>query len=427
MLSIKNLISNSTKLSAKLAWTGWLLAIFFVVYKFLTQVNYSILNDGIADSLSLSLTQVGLLGAVYTYGFAAMTIPSGALLDYYGARKILTIGVGIVAIGAYIFAIAKSWEMIVLGQLLMGIGGAFGYPGAGYVTRHYFDIRYFGIMFGFVQTIAAASTSIGQSATGYMLINYSWREIMLVSAGIGLFLMLIISLVIRDPHVENNSNKKFTENRENSFWHDFYVSLKEIVTSKLLWGAALASSAVFASYLGIGVIWGVKILTARGFDLATASNVNATIWVGAAFGGPLVAFLANAVRSYKIAAIVYICGMLIPLLMLVFFTNTPPELAYPQFFAIGFFGSGSSVLAFTFGVQVCKEKTAGTTIAFINFTKFIIAGLMMPIPGKLLAFFSAITLPQATLVFPSSLLVTLFCLTFFYKEKDILPISNANK
>ena len=46
----------------------------------------------------------------------------------------------------------------------MGIGGAFGYPGLAYLTRYWFDLKHFGLVFGIAQTVAATANTLGQAA-----------------------------------------------------------------------------------------------------------------------------------------------------------------------------------------------------------------------------------------------------------------------
>ncbi|MCY3751762.1 MAG: hypothetical protein OXG54_10250, partial [Gammaproteobacteria bacterium] len=57
-------VYNSQQKSIKrpLAWLIWGLAVSYVVYKFQTQSSYAVLNADIAESLSLTLLQVGELG-----------------------------------------------------------------------------------------------------------------------------------------------------------------------------------------------------------------------------------------------------------------------------------------------------------------------------------------------------------------------------
>lgn len=163
MISSSEQMTGQQSLRRPLAWVIWSLAVIYVIYKFQTQSSYAVLNSSIAESLSLTLSQVAQLGAVYAITYAIMTIPAGGLLDRYGARLVLSVGITVVAMGAIIFGLAKNTTILVIGQGLMGIGGAFGFPGLAYLTRHWFDIRHFGIVFGIAQTVAATANTLGQA------------------------------------------------------------------------------------------------------------------------------------------------------------------------------------------------------------------------------------------------------------------------
>ena len=67
-------IAGPQTIKRPLAWVIWGLAVTYVVYKFQTQSSYAVLNVSIAETLSLTLSQVGELGAVYALTYAVMTI-----------------------------------------------------------------------------------------------------------------------------------------------------------------------------------------------------------------------------------------------------------------------------------------------------------------------------------------------------------------
>ena len=54
-------IIGQQRLRRPIAWVIWGLVVTYVVYKFQTQSSYVVLNSSIAESLSLSLSQVGEL------------------------------------------------------------------------------------------------------------------------------------------------------------------------------------------------------------------------------------------------------------------------------------------------------------------------------------------------------------------------------
>jgi|SaaInlStandDraft_1057018.scaffolds.fasta_scaffold09648_2 MFS family permease len=405
--------------SMAVLWMGWLMGAIYVLYKFVCQANYAVLSTDIAHSLNLSISQVGLLGSIYTMGFAATTLLSGALLDFYGARRVLTVGIGIVAVGAYVFSVAESWPAVVAGQLLMGAGSAFGFPGAGYIIRHAFGVANFGLLFGLVQTITGVATAFSQGAAARLLQEYSWRDIMLGLAFCGLVFMICMSIFVRD-------REKGIANVDclaDSFWKECGKGLQTVLSNSLMWGAAVLSAIVFASLLSITVVWGVKLLTTDfGFDSVLAANINGSAWLGTALGSPLIAVLARYLHSYKKAAVIYMSIMLVVLITLVTIDEMQIDVAYTLFFILGMTGGGASVLGIMFSIQINAKELSGTSIACVNFLIFLISGLMMYLPGELLSYDSlGISLQQALILYPVVLMLALVFLVLFYKERDILP------
>jgi uncharacterized membrane protein YecN with MAPEG domain len=59
------------------AWLIWALAVTFVVYYFSFQTGYAIVNSSIQKDIGLSVSQVALVAAVYTWVFALITHSSG--------------------------------------------------------------------------------------------------------------------------------------------------------------------------------------------------------------------------------------------------------------------------------------------------------------------------------------------------------------
>lgn len=108
------------------AWISWLLGISFIVMVFALQTGYAVTNTYVADSLSLSLVQVGLIGSVYTWVFAISQFASGSVLDTFGSR-VLPFACLAVALGTFGFANAPNIQVLLFSQVLIGLGASFGY------------------------------------------------------------------------------------------------------------------------------------------------------------------------------------------------------------------------------------------------------------------------------------------------------------
>ena len=395
--------STQQGLKRPLAWVIWGLGVAYVVYKFQTQSSYAVLNASIAESLSLTLSQVGELGAVYAITYAVMTIPAGALLDRYGARVTLSAGVATVTAGGFIFGLADNAAVIITGQALMGIGGAFGYPGLAYLTRYWFDIRHFGLVFGIAQAVAASANTMGQAAVGYLILILAWQDIMLLQAFIGLLLLLAFMLLVREPGDDREAPVRPVAHT--SFWGGMFRDLKVLAVQPLFWQVTLISGLTFGMMLGVGIIWGIKLLIFKGFDPTSASNINATIWFGFGTGALLVHVLADYVRSFKSVCILFLLCDVIALLLLILVDNLSTGTAYALFLSTGFF-AGVSPMCYTITTRFCAKAMAGAAFGLLTCVSFIIGALLMPIPAILVED-AGIPLTAAAWVFPAALLLAL--------------------
>ena len=104
------------------AWLVWCIANIFVVYLFSVQTGYAIVNASIQKDVGLTVAQVASIAAVYTWAFAICQFFGGALLDRLGVRRVLPVSIGLVTLGVFIFANARSYEMLLISQFVLALG-----------------------------------------------------------------------------------------------------------------------------------------------------------------------------------------------------------------------------------------------------------------------------------------------------------------
>ncbi|MFT4633559.1 MAG: putative MFS family arabinose efflux permease [Candidatus Pseudothioglobus sp.] len=399
-------------------WVGWFTVAVFVIFKMTTQTNYAVMSTNIAADFGLSLGEIGVLGSIYILGFALMTIPAGAMLDFYNPRYVLILSVLTVSLGAVIFATAPNWVSVCVGQFVMGVGGAFGYPALGFFTRHVFGVRRFTFMMAMAGVIGASFSALSQGGVASLLNSYDWRSITLALAAFGVGLAVLMVFVIRDDSREGSKSLP-------SFARALVRDLKAVVVVPRLWGGALVGGVGFSAYMAFGVVWGVQLLMEQGYEATKAGHIGSLMWIGGAIGAPAIAILNTRLNSYKIPAVTFCLGCAICIAGLCLSSSTYPTYTTVLVLLTGFFGGGSTVLGFGYGMQLCQLHLAGTVTAFVNFFLFVVSGVMMIVPGELIDLGLADSLSQTMLVFPVILTVTAVLVGVFYRD-DVLPSEAPN-
>ena len=117
----------------------------------LTAALTHVLHDGFSDALyvllplwatefRLTLTQVGVLKAVYTGGMALSQVPAGFLAERWGERRLLAAGTAIAALGYLLMATSASGMLPIAAMLLFsGLGSGVQHPLSSSLVAHAYE------------------------------------------------------------------------------------------------------------------------------------------------------------------------------------------------------------------------------------------------------------------------------------------------
>jgi len=264
----------------------------------------------------------------------------------------------------------------------MALGASFGFVGAGFVGGRWFGPIKYGLMFAWVQFVASISAIVGQKMIGRLAETTSWTDILNNLTLMGLVITVAMFVLMREA-VDSEGEKESWPGIK-VFIDDLLHAINEVAAIRDSWINALIGGATFGCMLSLGVLWGPRFLSAGGMEQSDAFAVSAVMWAGLAFGAPVFAWFSDFVKKRKMPmflgalfqffAIIYI--MMNPSM-----SNTEASIA---FFIWGFM-AGGSMLNFPIGADLVKPALIGTSAAIVNAVQFIVGGLIMVIPGRVLS------------------------------------------
>jgi MFS family permease len=357
------------------AWLVWVLAVTFVVYYFSFQTGYAIVNPNVQKDIVLSVSQVAIVAAVYTWVFALCQFLSGALLDRLGAGKIIPASIALVTVGIFVFANAESYATLLLSQLIIAVGACSGFVGAGYVGGQWFGMAKFSFMFGLVQFAASFFSAFNQNLLSLALTKVPWRELFNFIGLFGIGLFILGALFIRNPTPIARASENFT-----TFFAAVAKGIIEVAKIPHVWVASAFGALSFGVMLGLGVVWAPKLLAVRGFDAATANRLASLLWLGLAAGCFVVPQCSDLIKSRKLPIIVCTIVQAVALALLLYLPELNLAAAMALCFAFGF-GNAAHMLAFSTAADVVKPGQIGTSAAIVNGIMFIAGGIMISRPG----------------------------------------------
>lgn len=402
--------------SQTIAWLNWAIAVSFCGVIFAFQTGYGITNKYIAESIDLTLTDIGLVGAVYTWCFAIIQLLSGSLLDRLGGRIILPIACVFLTIGIFLTANASSLQHLIFAQFLLAVGASCGFIGAGFMGGQWFSPAKFAILFAWVQFIASSIAFFSQFILSIVLQNFHWTKIINFFGILAIIVFVLMILFLRNPPLEETEIEEVEKPKFNlfSFLGEIFTNILTTLRTKSMILNMIVGSASLAMILCLGIVWGPKLLEAKGFSTASAGFATSLSWLGLAFGAPLFAWLSGKMNSRKkplifslLAQAFFICLML--------FLNIDDLLTFQIIFFLFGLSVGGSMLPFTIGAELTSIKYSGTSASLVNASQFIVGGIFMSLPGKFLDSGWASNIVEALYIAPITLVIAAI-LAFFLIE-----------
>ena len=100
------------------------------------------------------------------------------------------------AIGVFIFANAKNFEMLLLSQFFIAVGACTGFVGAGYVGGSWFGMAKLSFMFGLVQFSASLFSAFNQNFLNLALGSFHWQQLFNYVGVFGVALLIVAALYL---------------------------------------------------------------------------------------------------------------------------------------------------------------------------------------------------------------------------------------
>ncbi|MDK7186556.1 MFS transporter [Facklamia hominis] len=167
------------------------------IYRSMLSPIYSEIQETIGLQSNAAM---GLISSCYFFGYTALQIPSGFLVDKFGQKKVLIPGFIIFALGVFSIAFAKNLMMIYLGSVLAGVGCGTYYGAAFSLTAQHVPAEKKGFSTAIVNSGSALGMILGMVGSSFVVkqLQLPWQTMVFISAGLIVFLVVWFAVMIID-------------------------------------------------------------------------------------------------------------------------------------------------------------------------------------------------------------------------------------
>lgn len=155
--------------------------------------SLGIMAPGISQDMALSPETLSIVASAFFFAYGLMQVPSGMMLDRFGARATLAFLLLFTMAGAAIFAIATTASQLIAARVLMGIGCAGIFSGAFFVVNQWVSPERVITQTGLLNSFAAIGGLCATAPLAALLTVYDWRTCFWAfTIGVGVLLVAVL-------------------------------------------------------------------------------------------------------------------------------------------------------------------------------------------------------------------------------------------
>jgi len=188
---------------------------------YMCRVNVSTTAPLLMKEFGLSQIEMGRIFSAFLLGYALFQIPSGALADRFGARRVLsliawlwfiiTVLQTIVGWGPFQSTASAALVGFMIFRFFTGITASPTYPGSAQGVSKWILPRYQGRANGIVISSIGLGSALAPPLVSNIMVKYGWRPALIASAVPALIIALIWLKIKEPPHLNYLQSGQDTE------------------------------------------------------------------------------------------------------------------------------------------------------------------------------------------------------------------------
>lgn len=365
-----------------------ILSVLFIFSMFF-RLSIAVIAPNLIQDLGLTAETLGILGGAYFYSFALLQIPMGPLLDRIGPRIIISSFSLMGALGAFLFGLGKSFIIVFIGRVLIGVGMSPVMMGGLKVFTLRFQMAKFATLAGIFLSAGTLGNMLASSPLAYLTSTIGWRMSFVFAGGITTFLGFLVFWVLgKEKGTEDNLVSAPSSEPEIGILQ----SIRLILGSLAFWQIGAIAFFRYGTFIGLQGLWlGPYLMEIEGYSSLQTGNMLILLAIGTIVGSPIAGQLSDrAFHSRKGIALGGLGLYALSIFPLVGVLEIQNPFWYGIiFFSIGFFWS-FGMLIYSHAKDLFPISISGTIMTLVNFFTMAGAAVFMPALGKVIQSFPRI-------------------------------------
>ena len=200
----------------------------------------------IATSLNTTVEKVGYSLSSFFIGICVGQLLCGPLLDRFGRKRPLVIGLILYIVASVACSLSRSVEVLILFRFLQAIGGCVGMVAPNAIVRDVFPVEENAKVFSLLILILGVSPILAPTAGSYVVAKLGWQVVFVILAILGTLILLLVAKWLPESKGADAS----VSLRPKPILQGFFHVVKEPQFATYAFAGAIASAGLFAYLSG---------------------------------------------------------------------------------------------------------------------------------------------------------------------------------
>lgn len=326
-------------------WIVCFSAALFFFFEFMQVNMFNAVAPGIMQTFHLQAVEISHLSAGYFYANVLFLSSAGMILDRISTRKLLITAMTLIVIATVCFARSTTLWQAMICRLITGTGGAFCLLSCVRLASRWFPPRRMALVVGLIVTFAMSGGMVAQTPFTLAVDTFGWRNTLLLDAGLGAIMLLIIIAKVKDyPAGSAAYVSSHHAALQQLGWRQ---SLWRVLTNSQNWLGGIYTSLMNLPIFLLGALWGnLYLVQVRHLTRVDASYVTSMLFIGTIIGSPVLGWLSDHISRRRLPmlggaglALILMCwlilapslslGALLTLFFLIGFITSTQIISYP--------------------------------------------------------------------------------------------------
>jgi DHA1 family bicyclomycin/chloramphenicol resistance-like MFS transporter len=205
----------------------------------------------IANDLNTTVDQVSYSLSSFFIGICLGQLILGPLLDRFGRKKPLYVGLVIYIIASLGCAVSNSVEQLIVFRFLQALGGCVGMVAPGAIVRDSFPVKENAKIFSLLILILGVSPIIAPTVGSYVIAVFGWHAVFIVLSVITAVLLVAVIFLLPESKQPDPSMSL----RPKPIINNYLYVLKQPQFFTYAFSGAIAAAGLFAYLAGSAFVF----------------------------------------------------------------------------------------------------------------------------------------------------------------------------